>query len=369
MYGFVRRLQPATLLGNRIEPSPNDPAHGKVPGNAAASSSFYEAPDTVGDFAVREAMIGDFETNKAWDSCISVNSMGWAWVLPLKLRPLDEILNWLIQSIGRDGGMLLGVGPRPDGTIDPGSSTRLLELGDWLKLNGEAVYGTRGGPYLPGDWGVSTRKGDKVYLFVQRWKGDTVKLPALAAKVKSARLITRGTVTFEQGDSGLVVRVPEAFHRPVATIIELALDEDAMKLPVVEVPKRKNFALNKPVEVSSVWPGRSEQELNPKNVTDGVPETIWAAEEKARDGWVTVDLQNECEICEALLSDAPYGRTQQFDLEAKINGQWKRIAAGTSIGSALHLDFPPVRARLFRLNIRKASDTPVVAEFQLFGKQ
>ena len=73
-----------------------------------------------------------------------------------------------------------------------------------------------------------------------------------------------------------------------------------MKLPVVEVPKRKNFAPNKPVEVSSVWPGRSEQELNPKNVTDGVPETIWAAEEKARDGWVTVDLQNECEICEAL---------------------------------------------------------------------
>jgi alpha-L-fucosidase len=263
----------------------------------------------------------------------------------------------------------LGVGPRPDGTIDPAHAARMLEIGDWLQLNSEAVYGTRGGPYLPGNWGVSTRKGDKVCLFVQRWKGDTVNLPALAAKVKSARLITRGTVTFEQGDSGLVVQVPEAYHRPVATIIELALDGDAMKLPVVEVPNRKNFALAKPVEVSSIWPGRSEQELNPKNATDGVPETIWAAEEKARDGWVKVDLQNEYEVCEALLSDAPYGRTQEFDFEANIDGQWKKIAAGTSIGSALHLDFPPVKARLFRLNIRKASDTPVVAEFQLFGKE
>lgn len=55
-----------------------------------------------------------------------------------------------------------------------------------------------------------------------------------------------------------------------------------------------------------------------------------------------------------------------FDLEAQINGQWKRIAEGTTIGEWLDLTFPPVKARLFRLNIRKASDTPTLAELQLF---
>ncbi len=80
-----------------------------------------------------------------------------------------------------------------------------------------------------------------------------------------------------------------------------------------------------------------------------------------------MDLQQECEVSEAMLSDAPYGRIQAFDLEAQISGEWKKVAEGSTIGSKLYLEFAPVKARLFRLNIRKASDTPTLAEFQLFG--
>jgi alpha-L-fucosidase len=124
----------------------------------------------------------------------------------------------------------------------------------------------------------------------------------------------------------------------------------------------------KPVEVSSVWAGRDQTDLKPSHITDGNPGTIWAAEELAREAAVTVDLQAEATVTQIRLSDAPYGRTQEFSVEAQVNGEWKEVAKGTVIGADLVLDIPPVRAQKFRLNIRKASDTPVVAEFQIFGK-
>ena len=360
MYAFIRRLQPGTLIGNRIEPRPF----------TDAVDTFYPGADGVGDFQARERSVGDYYADKAWDHCYQLapaTGEGWSWRgSEMIIRSRDTILGHLIQCIGRDGGMLLGVGPRPDGTIEPAQAAAMLEMGNWLKLNGEAVYGTRGGPWLPGVRGVSTRKGDKVFVFVTRWTRDLVTLPALLAKVKSARLVTRGTVSFEDGGDKWTLRVPEQFHRPAATIVELTLDRDAMKLPVVEVLGPKNLALNKPVKVSSFWPGR-ERELNPRHVTDGKPGTIWAAKEKDRTAWVTVDLERECEVSEAMLSDEPYARTQAFELEAEVGGQWKKLAAGAGIGDELNLEFSPVKARRFRLKIRKASDTPTLAEFQLFG--
>lgn len=363
MYDYTRRLQPATLLGNRI-----DQKAGQDSSVCKWTGSFYDgAPDPVGDYQAREVDIGEFYMDKAWDSCICLSANnGWAWVPPATPRPTKAILDWLIQCIGRDGSMLLGVGPRPDGTISPDNAAALLEVGDWLQLNGDAVYGTRGGPYLPGKWGVATRKGNRVFLFVTRWRGDELALPALPGSVKSARLLTRGEVTVNQNSDCWTVRVPEPFRRPVATIVELTLDREAMALPVVEVPEPKPVSQGKPVTVSGVWPGR-EKELAPSHITDGNPGTIWATEEIARNGWVTVDLQSECEVSEAMLSDAPYGRIQSFELEAQVAGEWRKIAEGEAIGPALHLDFTPTKARFFRLNIRKASATPTLAEFQLFG--
>jgi arylsulfatase A-like enzyme len=143
---------------------------------------------------------------------------------------------------------------------------------------------------------------------------------------------------------------------------ELAAAGDTLSL---EKP-RPSLSAGKPVEVSSVWPGRKE--LDKSHITDGKLETTWAAEERARTAWVTVDLQSECEVSEAMLSDAPYHRTREFDLEAQVAGDWKKLVAGKTIGNELHLSFAPVKARRFRLDIRKAANTPTLAEFQLFGK-
>lgn len=78
----------------------------------------------------------------------------------------------LIRAAGGDGNVLLNVGPRPDGVIDPLQANRLKEMGQWLAKYGESIYATRGGPYKPASWGVSTRKGNKVFLHVIKWPSD-----------------------------------------------------------------------------------------------------------------------------------------------------------------------------------------------------
>jgi alpha-L-fucosidase len=79
--------------------------------------------------------------------------------------------------------LLLNVGPRPDGTIDPEASQRLLEAGAWLKTYGDSIYGTRRGPILPQPWGVSTEKGERdgqrIYLHVLKLKpGEPIAFDA-----------------------------------------------------------------------------------------------------------------------------------------------------------------------------------------------
>ena len=357
LYAHVRRLQPATLHGNRID---------AVPGSdgpyCSKAGSFNDAPDAVGDYQAREHVLGKFYMEKAWDRCVTLNNQGWAWVPPANPRPLSELLSWLIEIIGRDGNMLLGVGPRPDGTVHPLLAKRMLEMGDWLKLNGEAVYGTRGGPYLPNHQVVSTRKGKKVFVFVKSWYGNSVVLPALPGTIQSARVISGGSVTVETKADTWEITVPEVSHRSVATIVELTLDQDAMKMDTLEIPEPVAISTGKPITVSGEWTGR---ELSKLHANDGNFSTIWGAPDGSRKGWLEIDLGQDEEVSGVVLDDSPFNRTRKFEVKAKVAGQWKTIAAGTTIGVRKYIEFDKVKARIFRLEILEASDVPVIREFQL----
>ena len=356
MYAFIRNLQHDVLVGNRIEP--------RGPGGDV--DTYYPAPDAVGDFQAREIRLGKFGDEKAWDKCYKLCQEGWSWGDPMTPRPLHIILSELIQTVGRDGSYLIGVGPRPDGTIDQPSSQRLLEIGGWLTMHGEAIYGTRGGPYLPGNWGVSTRKGNSIYLFITNWWSGGVTLPALSAKVRSSRVLSGGSVRLAISGSDMQITIPENFRQPVATVVEIALDGDAMALPLIAVQPEKRLSHGKPVVTSSVWKGR-EKLMGPSCITDDNDDTFWVAEKNAKEAVVTVDLQQEYSVGSIQLSDAPYKRTRKFDVEALIGEQWIRQVSGTDIGESLDLSFLPVRARQWRLIIRKSNGTPTLATFAIFA--
>jgi alpha-L-fucosidase len=99
----------------------------------------------------------------------------------------------------------------PDGRIQPEFQARLREMGDWLARNGESIYGTRGGPIAPRPWGVTTRKGDRVYVHVLDWPDSVLEIPRMAGKVGKAYRLGEGTpVTVTSAPDGLSLKIGAA---------------------------------------------------------------------------------------------------------------------------------------------------------------
>ena len=108
------------------------------------------------------------------------------------VKSFEAVMAMLIGCTGGDGNVLLNVGPMPTGKIAAGTGESGEAMGAWLAKYGESIYGTRGGPFKPGSYGVSTRKGNTVYVHIRKWVEDPIKLPAIPAKVLSSRALTGG---------------------------------------------------------------------------------------------------------------------------------------------------------------------------------
>jgi alpha-L-fucosidase len=116
----------------------------------------------------------------------------------------------------------------PTGEIEARQAGRLREIGAWLKANGEAVHGTRGGPFVPGEWGVSTHRERTVYLHVLRWPAEAVVvLPALERRVSGTSVLGGGAARVTQSASATEIRVAPEHRQPIDTVVRLELDGPA----------------------------------------------------------------------------------------------------------------------------------------------
>jgi len=125
------------------------------------------------------------------------------------MKSLEECIHTLIRTNGGDGNLLFNVGPMPSGEIEGRQVERLKEMVAWLAKNGEAVYGTRGGPWKPAPQMLSTRKDDKIYLHLLTKSPGAITLPILPVAIKSAKLLNGPAVQHEIKDGALNLTVPE----------------------------------------------------------------------------------------------------------------------------------------------------------------
>ncbi len=222
LYSFLRRLRGSLIINNRV----SKPRAGTEGTSATLRFS--------GDYDTPEQRIGTFDMDRPWETCMTIGEQ-WAWKPDDALKPLAECVRTLVTTAGGNGNLLLNVGPMPDGRIEPRQVERLRNIGAWLSVNGESVYGTRGGPFKPGAWGVSTRRGNRIYLHVFTWEGDSRRLPPIAARVAEARVVGGGPVTFSQTVDALVIRVAADRRDPTDTVIRLDLDRPAAVLAPLDV--------------------------------------------------------------------------------------------------------------------------------------
>lgn len=141
MVAMARELQPGLIVANRT------------------------VGDAFEDFITPEHTIPDAPLDVPWESCLCMGG-SWKYVPNDRPRPTAEILRMLIEIVSKGGNFLMGFGPSPEGTFPPQFIQGLHEIGAWMRVNGEAIYGTRAiAPYAEGETRF-TQKDGHVYAFL-----------------------------------------------------------------------------------------------------------------------------------------------------------------------------------------------------------
>jgi alpha-L-fucosidase len=187
---------------------------------------------SMGDNMSPSGNIGvDFESAQTMNDSWHFNASDDNW------KSADEMLEMLIEIVGNGGNYLLNVGPNSKGVIPEESQIRLKVMGEWLKKNGEAIYGTQAGPYpYELNWGSMTQRtdGDKtiLYLNVVDWPKDGVfKLYGLNNKVDQVSLLASGDALKHEAEysvaAGLniiTIKVPVTAPDPYVSVIALKIE-------------------------------------------------------------------------------------------------------------------------------------------------
>ena len=163
-----------------------------------------------------------------WESCLTLGA-DFTYEYADRYKSPRELVNTLVGIVAKGGNLALNVSPQPDGRIPVDAMDSLRGLGEWLKVYGEAIYGTRVcAPYQSGNISF-TRKGDAVYairLFpVAQESVDSKLFIPYAGKVSKVTMLDSGEdVSFVPGESGITVTVPAGRRggsAPIALVFKL----------------------------------------------------------------------------------------------------------------------------------------------------
>ena len=209
-YALIHRLQPACLIGNN---------HHRIP-YAGEDFQMFErdlpGENKAGFSEGQEVSVLPLET------CETMNKTWGYNIEDQHYKSSRTLIQLLVRAAGKNANLLMNIGPQPNGELPAVAVQRMKEMGEWMNQYGETIYGTRGGDVAPQAWGVSTRKGNRLFIHVLDWQETTLRLP-LKAKVKKAVQFMDGTaLTFRQDKEGVLLTFPKV---PTETdyVIELTL--------------------------------------------------------------------------------------------------------------------------------------------------
>jgi len=194
---MIRELQPGILINNRT--------------------------NLPGDFDTPEHRIGMFQNHRPWESCMTV-CQTWSYSETPTKTP-KQIVEMLVGTLTGDGNILLSWGPKWSGEFAADQVESLKLAGEWVKKNEAAIFGTRGGPWTPTEWGGSVYRGETVYLHVKSTPaGGKLELNSLEQKVVDARIHLGSTIPFAEDGGRLEITIPPDVQDPLCLVIELTLD-------------------------------------------------------------------------------------------------------------------------------------------------
>ena len=166
------------------------------------------------NYQTPERRIPETKIDNPWESCLPLGN-NWGYVPNDPLKSATTVIHNLVEVVAKGGNLLLGIGPQSDGTFPLEAAQRLLEIGQWLAKNGDAIYGTRARKIYQDGNTFFTRKDNQQFALHLLPEGETMPQEIswtgnLPAKGSEMRLLETGeAVNWRTRGNKVIVEVPE----------------------------------------------------------------------------------------------------------------------------------------------------------------
>ena len=171
-YEMIHRLQPACLVGNNHHQTPIE----------GEDIQIFER-DLPGENTA--GLSGQEISKLPLETCLTMNGMWGYKIADQNYKSTETLIRYIVSASGKGANLLLNVGPQPNGKIPATALERLKEIGEWTSRYGETIYGTTAGDIPTQEWGVTTRKGNRLFVHIFNHNTKELHLP-LQSKIKKA---------------------------------------------------------------------------------------------------------------------------------------------------------------------------------------
>ncbi|HIE13637.1 TPA: alpha-L-fucosidase [Candidatus Bathyarchaeota archaeon] len=198
---MVRNLQPEIIINNR-----------------SGISEDFDTPE--------QKIQPPTDPNRMWETCMTMND-NWGYSAgDHNWKTVRQLIQNLVRCASGGGNYLLNVGPKADGRIPNPSIRRLRKIGAWMEVNGESIYGSERCPFRGGMVGLTTAKGNIVYLHVFRWPGREITIAYVKNRILAAEILANAQKinVVQDGDRVFLLDLPNRPPDPYDTVIKLELD-------------------------------------------------------------------------------------------------------------------------------------------------
>jgi alpha-L-fucosidase len=203
---LVRSLQPNCLINGRV-------------------GSYSQ--DLMGDYqSLGDNGMPPGGLDEPWETPQTLNGTWGYSRFDQQWKSAGNVIQRLVEIVGKGGNYLLNIGPMADGTIPAPTVATLEGVGAWMARNGESIYGTTASPLLEAPWGRTTIKGDTIYLHVFHWPSDGVlRLHGVANEATSAFLLAEPArkLKVARNEGAILVSVPALAPDPDDTVVALKI--------------------------------------------------------------------------------------------------------------------------------------------------
>lgn len=209
-YALIHRLQPACLIGNNHHHTPFE----------GEDFQMFER-DLPGENTA--GLSGQSISQLPLETCETMNGMWGYKITDQNYKSTKTLIHYLVKAAGRNANLLMNIGPQPDGCLPAVAVQRLKEMGEWMKTYGETIYGTRGGRVSPRDWGVTTEKGNKIFVHILNLKDHSLFLPITDKNAKRAvDYVSRKAVKMQKCQGGVLITL-DSVPTDVDKVVEIQM--------------------------------------------------------------------------------------------------------------------------------------------------